>query len=85
MPPAIARNVTRMLLVKITLDSAAWSAAVGERRPAARLGRALELGGHDADRRGGLVDRPHRRERERGEQQHERGGSAHGRSRTRRQ
>ena len=73
MPPAIARNVTRMLLVKISLDSAAWSPGAERARPAARLGRALERGRHHADRRGGVVDRPHRGERERSEQQHQRG------------
>ena len=33
MPPAIARNVTRMLFVKISLDSAAWSPALSAPGP----------------------------------------------------
>src|SRR3712207_6914760 len=42
--------------------------------PYTTLFRSLELGGHDADGGGGVVDCPHRRERERAEQQDERRG-----------
>ena len=73
MPPAIERNVTRMLFVKITLDSAAWSPALAAFPRPPGSAAPWNSRGHDADRRGRVVDRPHRGQRERGEQQHQRG------------
>ena len=83
MPPANARNVTRMLLVKIALETAACLVGREAAGVGARLGRALELGGDDADRRRRVVDRPDDGQRHGTKSSASARPSSSGRSRTR--
>ena len=83
--PRTPGTSTRMLLVKISLDSAAWSPPLSVPPRAARLGRVLERAGHDADRRARIVDRPYRASTSGPNRQTSAATSADGRSRMRRQ